>query len=280
MKLSIIILFCDKDYFFIPKLIENIQRVVKINHEIVLIDNRENKKNCLINTHGIEIHSMNKNLYQFEARRRAIEFVTGNYMWFVDADDIVLPINKNYFLSNKDFYYFNFAMIKQDYTKKIGIENGNVKELRGGSSHALWNIFVKTEVWKKFIHLIPKNLILKAQEDVIYFYMIRKFSTSYELIENCFYLQRCLSNCESNGNPINQSFEWFKLLFSNLKIVKKFFDDNFTQEERLKYELSKNHPFDESLNLYIQGRLNCVKESEKSKCIEWLQNEYGEYLCQ
>lgn len=282
MKLSIIIIFCDKDYFCIPNLVETIQRDVKINKEIILLDNREHKKNSLINTHGVVVHSMGGNVHQFEARRKAIEYVTGDYMWFVDADDLTLPITTDaYFKDNKDFYYFDFGMANySDEFKKNCVMIGDVSQNRAKYS-ALWNLFIKVDLWKKFIDKIPSNLVFKAGEDVLYYHLILKYAKSYGYIQNSFYVCIALENCNSAGILHEKSYEWFAQLFQNQKELHDLYQTLFSEKDFKKIGILKNYPFEDShFHSYIKGRLKCVKDDDKKKCIKWLKKEYKVEICQ
>ena len=49
MKLSIVLTFCDKDYHYINDFLKDIKNKVKIEHEILLVDNRINNKEELPN---------------------------------------------------------------------------------------------------------------------------------------------------------------------------------------------------------------------------------------
>ena len=111
--LSIVVIFCDKDYQFIESLCKEINKNVKLSHEIILIDNREVYKDKFINLpENAFMHSVGYNAYQFEGRRLAVQFCSGKYVWYVDADDEVLIV-EDYWkdaISDEDVALFSAMM--------------------------------------------------------------------------------------------------------------------------------------------------------------------------
>lgn len=102
MLLSICILFCDKDFQYIPTLLQNIRSKCHVDFEIILIDNRKDKHNK-INFENAKVFACDK-LGQFNGRRLAIEKATGDYIWFVDADDKIWDV-PTYFRDELYQYY-------------------------------------------------------------------------------------------------------------------------------------------------------------------------------
>ena len=96
MKISCIILFCDRDYIYIPELLNNIHENLKIDHEIILVDNREEYKDIDIEIPDeidVSYIDMGRNFRQLQARKFASQNATGDYIWFIDADDNILEVN-------------------------------------------------------------------------------------------------------------------------------------------------------------------------------------------
>src|SRR5574344_889885 len=121
LPLSMVIIFCDKDYGNIKNIIERIRKVVKINYEVILIDNREKKKDCPLGfdfCDDVKIYSKDYNCYQFEARKFSLQFCSGEYVWFIDGDDNISgeteigeSIYDTYLSKNYDMVVFNAKMI-------------------------------------------------------------------------------------------------------------------------------------------------------------------------
>lgn len=175
-ELSIIILFCDKDYELIPHLLERIEKNVPITHEVILIDNREKYIEFHIDTE-FEIHTKNRNLYILEGRRWSLQFVSGRYVWFVDADDDIPPLNGKVIerLLSKGFDIISGGYIQKEdegfsfspqpsespvYGKSIFTE-----ELFKSIGVSLWNKWLKTELALLVYSKIPEGIEAVSNED-------------------------------------------------------------------------------------------------------------------
>lgn len=208
MKLSCVILMCDKDWFLVEKLIQNINEKVKINKEIIVIDNREQYKNEEIDFKDAKVFSKGKNLYQLESRRWAIEeLVNNDYVWFIDGDDQVCEVdNVDY---THDVICFNFTT---DNESVFECTYNNEEEFFGedvltgyvvnSSISCLWNKWIKTDVLKKAISLIPKNEEISASEDTIFVLLSYKYAKSYIHINNVYYMYNT-----THSNAVRQSYE-------------------------------------------------------------------------
>lgn len=115
--LTIIILFCDKDYQYIPNLLSRIDRKVICSFEVLLVDNRENYKDIKIpeienfkRFHNIKVLSKGYNLCQLAAKKYALQFARGNYIWLVDGDDEIEDTVTSYLLNSidTDICVFNY----------------------------------------------------------------------------------------------------------------------------------------------------------------------------
>lgn len=274
MKLSLIIPFCDKDYNYIPSLINNIEHDIRINHEIILLDNRDKKRNCLIDTQGVPIHSLNGNQFTFEARRRAIDFVTGDYMWFIDADDNVLPLkDEDYFKDYKDYYSHKSVSIISNFENKKELI---INQSFGHSfNDSLWQVIIKTDFWIKIIHHIPPNVKLISGEDVFISNLCKKYAKSWGKTNKVLYIyNQYLGYCGSNKKNY-YSADWFKNMFPNMKLLYNLYKKNFTDEDFTNLGIPKGYPFDKRSLDYMQYILSSVLDTDKNECIEWVKNEYG-----
>ena len=79
MILSIVILFTDRDYMLLEKVVNSIKEHIKFNdYEVIAVDNREQNKTPL-NLSDVKIITNEKNLYTFEGRRTGFKHTSGKY---------------------------------------------------------------------------------------------------------------------------------------------------------------------------------------------------------
>ena len=109
--LSIIVLFCDKDMWHIPGLVEYIKETCKGDYEVVLVDNRKEKNTPPPDT-GWPVYEA-PGIGTFEGRRFALSKCRGKYVWFIDADDKILDwsafINPD--RQDADFIFYNSTIM-------------------------------------------------------------------------------------------------------------------------------------------------------------------------
>ena len=138
--LSIVCLFCDKDFQYINNFIKEINNKIKVSYQLILVDNREVNKDLLqIKNKNIKIVKTGKNLYQFMGRLKAIPYCKGKYTWFVDSDDLLfvfdfkkrskIKLNSDIIIYNETINNKNFEYYKK-YNHTINSENVSYKELR------------------------------------------------------------------------------------------------------------------------------------------------------
>ena len=160
MTLSIIIVFCDKDYQNIPKLLSQIENRVKIPHEVITISNCEYRTPNFTPT-----YAFGKNMYQMAARKKAVEYITGDYVWFVDGDDEILDINEDIDLS-ADLNIFSFSCVDsvQTYDEEW-LDSFKILDFYSAYGNMLWNKIFKADTVKKAFEHIPADKQIVANED-------------------------------------------------------------------------------------------------------------------
>lgn len=94
MILTIAILFCDNDVDNLQSLVESVESKVTLSHEILLIDNRDDKSAEIPS--GYEVLTLEKNIGQYDARLEAVSKCNGDYIWFIDGDDDVFEIDESF----------------------------------------------------------------------------------------------------------------------------------------------------------------------------------------
>lgn len=148
MKLSIVISFCDKDFCYLEDLLKSIKEKVLINYEIAIMDNRDDKSLKLPDESLYDIYVSNeKNEYNF-SRKKMINYINGDRVWFIDCDDEIFGVDGNYDKYNEDVLYFRntFVKTKENY--------GLARE-----PLALWNKWFKVESLKYINNFFDTDLI-------------------------------------------------------------------------------------------------------------------------
>ena len=202
MILSFVILCCDKDYQMIAALLDNIRDVWNKQHvsfdtyEVIIIDNRENEKNTAVNWHThvehLLVHKSGKNIRQFMSRNIGVQLASGDYVWFVDADDSILEIPTLSAFSDMHFYkvpvmYDGYGVFITAYSNMllksyIEITDSNRQDfadlLLSDAAIVLWDRIIKRDLLLKCYNSISVDDLhdISASED---------FMLSVLLINNC-----------------------------------------------------------------------------------------------
>ena len=165
MKLSIITMFCDGHAYYVPKWVENVEKVVKIDHEIIIVDNSECQD--LPELPNTKMIRAGRNIMQFAARRIGVENATGDYVFLVDCDDDILPITD--FPWNQDLICFNYLAREPESDKDLIC--GEPYTLSYTASDGIffdsaWKTACKNMVWNKFI---KRDVLLRLYSKLPYF---------------------------------------------------------------------------------------------------------------
>ena len=209
--LSIVILFCDRDYLYLPELLKNIKEKVKLDYELVLIDNREGMNK--VDVEGdYSLFQFGYNSTQIQGRKKGIELAQGEYIWFIDADDkICEEINSDYLDTKADIIAFD--------CKQNALYTENVLNYQNYCmiSIALWNKWIKTEILKEVEKHIPYNLYGSASEDLMLVVGSLKYSKSLLCFQKKIYeYNKERSIC---CRPVIEKVENFKRIIRGLSEV-------------------------------------------------------------
>lgn len=177
VKLSIVVLTCDKDFRLTEKLVKQINEKVKINHEIVICDNRVAYKDRKADFGNAKIYSPGKNLFIFEGRRQTVlQMCRGEYIWFVDADDEVCELEK--FDFDEDLVCFNYwactdkaepVSCKEPYFVSYTANNAAFfcYSWRSVCKNMVWNKFYRRDVLLQVYRMLPNGLEINFMEDTL-----------------------------------------------------------------------------------------------------------------
>lgn len=248
--LSIVILFCDKDFKYIPDLIKNIKEKVHIPYEIVLIDNRE--KNTQTFNPDCTLYSFGYNARQVQGRKKGVELAKGDYIWFVDADDKVLEVGIE--LQSLVQRKYDFIVFKNSNSRLVSNQCLLERGLFCECGVQLWDKWIKTDILKKAEELIPEDISGIASEDTMLVIAGLKFSrTLYFHNKEIYEYQRYLSNCAS---PKIETVKHFKTIIHGYSEVTQCIEDMLTFSERrtLQWEAQKHS----DVRFFLNRLQSCV----------------------
>lgn len=180
MKLTIAITFWDKDQNNIPKLLNNIEENVKVEHEVITIDNRDD---TTIELSFTPTYTFGYNAKQFNARKKALELAKGEFIWFVDGDDEILELDS---ISDHDIQVYQYTSnnIEVHFTEEEIVDFYNTETFIG-SFVPLWNKIIRKSLFDGFNY--EADII--TSEDIIYnLYAIRN-AKSYKRFAKTIYHQ-------------------------------------------------------------------------------------------
>lgn len=88
MKLSVCIVVCDRDVDVLSSFLKEVAELVKVEHEVLVWDNTENKSLPVLPKDVSVFYTGQKyNWAQFVGRRELVRAARGDWIWFVDPDD-------------------------------------------------------------------------------------------------------------------------------------------------------------------------------------------------
>ena len=187
--ISIGITVCDKDYQNCSNILNQIKERVKVEHEVIVIDNRELCKNEP--TDWQPTFAFGYNAYQFSARAKIIELAKGDYLWFVDGDDEVGEItNFDYTEDIIAFSYATYPVTNVHLEPAIYTDNIFTYEMADKIKHVLWNKIYKKSLFSK--ECIDKFYGVKmvTAEDTIWNYVALKNAKSLRMVDEIIYYHK------------------------------------------------------------------------------------------
>lgn len=183
MKLSIGIIVCDKDYNHLSSLLKQIIEKVIVEHEVIVIDNREQYVNEPVS--WTPTYQFGYNAYQFAARAKVIEHAKGEYIWFIDGDDELVD-------TIRAIPYDEDIIVHSNYSDPIGLVRHENKvytkdlftyPVSGVFEVILWNKFIKRSLFQT--QFPPIKIV--TNEDALWYYSALKNAKSVRTIDKIYY---------------------------------------------------------------------------------------------
>lgn len=192
--LSVIIATTDRDSNYINNLLVFIKNKIKIEHEVILVDN------CLEATFFkeelINIHLKNKKpLNALLSKFKGVKAANGERVWIIDADDEVYEVSEEY---EKYINYPNdIIYFKNNITKETGFSLDKRKR-----TDAYWNKWIKSAFFKKNIQKI-ENLNIDL-EDIVFQEEtpILALTNDYYFLDAIFYNYKVCNSGYYNGKKL------------------------------------------------------------------------------
>jgi len=187
MLLSIVIPFCDNDYKLLDRAINSIREHIKFNdYEIVVVDNREEKKEEKISLENIKIISKGYNFYTFESRRFGFQNSTGKFIWNFDADDEMIgDLFEEDIKEDYEFLQMYYLHDEKTRPKPIPLLKRYNPSLFGP---CVWSRLYRRDLLEKIYTRLEKPIIVPKFEDRILFDFVLSYNPKYEYIERPIYM--------------------------------------------------------------------------------------------
>lgn len=231
MKLSIIILFCDKDVKYLYDLLKQLEGHVFCNYEIILIDNRTKDKTKIITKY--KIIKPKENTYLFEGRRIGFENSTGDYIWFVDVDDdIIGDVYQDDFNQNTDVIQFYYDI--NGWQTPPGVH----KPLDWFGPGVWCRFFKVTKLQEVYKPITKRNLKVHTFEDVILTSLIFQTNPSYSYIDRMIYKYKIDRSNIAKKTFTQEEFDRYTSGYDELPYLFSFCknEKELTEKAQKKYE--------------------------------------------
>lgn len=200
-ELSIIIPIYNSE-IYLKNCLDSICKQLNDKVEIILIDDCSSDKSAKIcktylkNFNNIKLITLKKNKGVSEARNIGIGISSGNFISFVDSDDMLLPGSVNNILKHikiyndyKVFIVRNFVLKKEKKFFKFGSSSFIPNEKKNSISYSTncWNFVIQ----KKFIDLNKVYFKkLKVTEDWVFIIEILSIVKKFKIITKPVYMHR------------------------------------------------------------------------------------------
>ena len=295
MMISIGITVCDKDYKCLDSLLEQIEKKVTVEHEVIIIDNRE--KYLDEKTSWKATYSFGYNACQFSARAKIIEYAKGDYIWFIDGDDDIAEVKDfNYTEDIIAFAYNNYpngnCYLGNCEKKGKLLDYETINVIRP----VLWNKFIKRSLFsKEFIEKYSSLKIVHCEDTIWLYEALAHAETLRQVDYIIYYHKEGLSN--RVGKITCKELHSLTTGFNDAqKIIREYFEedvadrilrdtytylssfvpktDNIVEATNLIMDLIPKESFKDILQTSIY--IKCQNTKQLETVIETVAKRYGE----
>lgn len=236
MKLSIVVIFSDRDKEFASEWLDNVKKNILVEHEVVMVDNTTD--GTLVRFDGVTYVRGGDDVGIFQARRRGCDAASGEYIWYCDGDDDVLKLTE--FNYTEDIVCFNYLCRlgddPADYPCKDPYPTSYLAS--GHFYHWYWKATCKNMVWNKFFR---RALLMRIYKCVPVFEMYVSEDTLLciiaEMLADVIYIERrafyrYYKNAGSSEGGELENIEQLKRNFKGTKEGWAVYDCITTEEQR------------------------------------------------
>ena len=275
MKISCVVLFYERDRKYLETLVDNINKNLSIEHEIILIDNRDDKSE-VIDIPTTVVHQMKCNMLQFEARRWSVQFCSGDFVWFIDADDRILPVpSKLEQYADYDEIVFShntrsgdkWQIYDRDYYFSKDDKDPFGLEFYSLANEVVWNKWLKTSVLKDCVAKIPEGLKIGLFEDNIYCMLMAREIKSAVILKDVLYEYN-----DEVAQHIHFPIDSLERILGGLGQLSELIESLFTYDELI--QIGK---FDYEIKgcNYIIEKYSMMPEKDKHKARKIILGKYS-----
>lgn len=229
MKLSVVIIFCDKDFKYLDSMIKMVEKFVTAEHEIILVDNRNNQEHFETN---YKVVSKGSNCYIFEGRRLGLDAASGDYIWFVDVDDEIIGE-----VSEEDLKGRTEKILQLNYkiNNNSFIKLGQIKNNIACFGPSVWSRIYKAEELREALKPLKRDIKLVNGEDrVIFDFMMNRCKSREDIyiFDDKYRYNYNLSVSAATQFKNKESLERGLIGEEELDYIYSFLPENFEEGKR------------------------------------------------
>lgn len=218
MKLSVVVLFCDKDVKFLYDFLRQLESHIFTDYEIILVDNREKDKTEIKTKY--KLIDPGENIYLFEGRRIGFENSSGEYIWFVDVDDeIIGDVYDEDFSSNADFIQFYYD------ANGAQIKPGNYPSVKA-FGYNVWSRFYKASKLKEaYAPITKRGIKVSTFENAILLSLMLRTKPTISYLDKILYKYNLCNSTFHKKSLSKEEFDRFTKGYDILPYLFSFCED-------------------------------------------------------